>query len=192
MAKIKKQRSMRSRSQWRVWLEKNHATEEELWLIFYKKHTGKAGLVYEDAVREALCFGWIDGILKRIDDEKHTIRFSPRRKRSVWSERNKKRVGELINEGRMTEHGMVKIREAKKNGQWDNAAVQRPVPDVPPELRKALARNKATQRTFDSLAPSYRKRFIYWVAIAKRDETRRKRVKEVVALLAENKKLGLK
>lgn len=192
MAKIKKQRCMRSRSQWRAWLEKNHATEDELWLIFYKKHTGKAGLVYEDAVREALCFGWIDGILKRIDDEKHTIRFSPRRKKSIWSEPNKKRVRELIKEGRMTEHGLAKIEEAKKNGRWDNAAVQRPAPDVPPELRKALARNKAARLFFDSLAPSYRKHFIYWVAMAKRDETRRRRVKEAVVLLAENKKLGLK
>jgi uncharacterized protein YdeI (YjbR/CyaY-like superfamily) len=183
---------MRSRSQWRAWLEKNHAAEEELWLVFYKKHTGKAGLVYEDAVREALCFGWIDGILKRIDDEKHTIRFSPRRKKSIWSESNKKRVRELIKEGRMTEHGLAKIEEAKKNGQWDNAAIQMLAPDVPPELRKALARNKAARDFFDSLAPSYRKHLIYWVAMAKRDETRRRRVKEAVALLAENKKLGLK
>ena len=138
MAKIGKQRCMRSRDAWRAWLQKHHATEDELWLIFYKKHTGKAGLVYEEAVQEALCFGWIDGIRKRIDDEKHTIRFSPRRKRSVWSEANKKRVRQMIKEGRMAEAGLAKVKEAKKNGQWDSAAVQPPTPDVPPELNPVL------------------------------------------------------
>ena len=79
-------RHFESRDQWRAWLAENYGKANELWLIFYKKHTGKVGLAYEDAVQEALCFGWIDGILKRIDDEKHTIRFSPRRKtRSIWS-----------------------------------------------------------------------------------------------------------
>jgi len=124
MVEVGKQRCMKTRSAWRAWLQKHHATADELWLILFKKHTGKAGLVYEDAVREALCFGWIDGILKRIDDEKHTIRFSPRRKNSVWSATNKKRVAKVIAEGRMTEAGLAKVKEAKRNGQWDNASVQ--------------------------------------------------------------------
>lgn len=192
MVEVGKQKHMKTPGQWRAWLQKHHATEPELWLVLYKKHTGKAGLVYEDAVREALCFGWIDGILKRIDDEKHMFRFSPRRKRSVWSQKNKKRVARLIAEGRMTQAGLAAVKEAQRNGQWDNADVQRPTPDVPPELTRALARNDAAKHHFERLAPSYRKQFIGWIASAKRDDTRGKRVAEAVQLLAENKKLGMK
>ena len=192
MAKTGKRQRMRNRDQWRAWLQKHHATESERWLIFYKKHVDKQGMAYEDAVREALCFGWIDGILKRIDDEKHTIRFSPRRKRSVWSQRNKERAREMIEEGRMTPAGLAAIEQAKRNGRWDNAAVQRPTPDAPPELDEALARNDKAREYFAGLAPSYRRHFIYWIATAKRPETRRKRVAEAVQLLAENRKLGMK
>jgi len=173
-------------------LELNHATERELWLILYKKHTGKAGLDYEGAVEEALCFGWIDGIVKRIDNEKHTIRFSPRRKRSIWSEPNKQRAGKLIAEGLMTPAGMARINEARQNGQWYNAAVQKPTPDVPVELTAALAKHRRARAYFENLAPSYRRQFIWWIATAKRDETRQKRVAEALELLAENRKLGMK
>jgi uncharacterized protein YdeI (YjbR/CyaY-like superfamily) len=192
MAKIGKQQTMRSRCQWRAWLEKNHASEKELWVVFYKKHTGKASVTYDEAVEEALCFGWIDGIIKRIDDEKHMRRFSPRRRNSVWSELNKERARRMIAEGRMTEAGLAKVAEAKKNGRWDSAAAPRPEPQVPPELRKALAENARARRHFENLAPSYRKYFVYWIATAKREETRRKRTAEAVELLAQNKKLGMK
>jgi uncharacterized protein YdeI (YjbR/CyaY-like superfamily) len=192
MVEIGRQRCLRSRRQWRTWLEKHHADEEELWLIFYKKHTGKKGLVYEDAVQEALCFGWIDGILKRIDDEKHTIRFSPRRRKSIWSPTNKKRVAKLIASGQMTKAGLAKIEEAKRNGQWDKADLLGPEPEVPSELTKALASSKKAQQNFANLAPSYRRQFVWWVASAKRDETRRKRVSEALRLLRENKRLGMK
>jgi uncharacterized protein YdeI (YjbR/CyaY-like superfamily) len=192
MVEVGKQRCMKTPNAWRAWLQKHHATEQELWLVLYKKHTGKAGLGYEDAVREALCFGWIDGILKRIDDEKHTIRFSPRRENSIWSATNKKRVAELTTEGRMTEAGLAKVKEAKRNGQWDNASVQRPIPDVPAALVQSLAGNRMAKRHFEALAPSYRKQFIWWIASAKRDETRDRRVGEAVRLLTENKKLGMK
>lgn len=192
MVEVGKQRCMKTLNAWRVWLQKHQATEQELWLVLYKKHTGKVGLAYEDAVREALCFGWIDGILKRIDGEKHMIRFSPRRKNSIWSATNKKRVAELITEGRMTEAGLAKVKEAKRNGQWDNASVERLIPDVPAVLVQALAGNRTAKRHFEALAPSYRKQFIWWIASAKRNETRGKRVAEAVWLLAENKKLGMK
>jgi uncharacterized protein YdeI (YjbR/CyaY-like superfamily) len=185
-------RSMRSRDQWRAWLAENHATATEMCLVFYKKHTGKPGLTYIEALEEALCFGWIDGIVRRIDDEKHTIRFSPRRKNSIWSEQNKKRVSRLIEEGRMTEAGLAKINEAKTNGQWDKAAVREDTTLVPPELTAALAKNAKARHSFEKLAPSYRRRFIYWVGVAKREETRQKRVVEAVRLLASNQRLGIK
>jgi len=187
-----KQRCLRTPQAWRAWLEKHHTTEQALWLVLYKKHTGKARLVYEEAVREALCFGWIDGIRKRIDDETHMIRFTPRRPNSMWSPSNKKRVAQLIADGRMTEAGLAQVREAKRNGQWDKADVPRPVPDVPAELVEALARNKTAQRHFDALAPSHRKQYIGWIAGAKREVTRAKRAAEAVQRLAGNEKLGMK
>ncbi|HSV98951.1 MAG TPA: YdeI/OmpD-associated family protein [Sedimentisphaerales bacterium] len=184
-------RSFKNRDAWRAWLTENYATTESLWLVFHKKHTGKAGLTYDEAVEEALCFGWIDGILKRIDDEKHMNRFCPRRKNSVWSERNKERVGRMIEAGRMTEAGLAKIREAKENGQWDKAAEREDVSAVPTELAEALATDARAGQNFERLAPSYRWQFIQWVGSAKREETRRKRVAEAIAMLRENKRLGM-
>jgi uncharacterized protein YdeI (YjbR/CyaY-like superfamily) len=187
-----KRQGFKGRDEWRAWLAENHATAQEMWLVFYKKHVGKPGLTYLEALEEALCFGWIDGILKRIDGEKHTIRFSPRRKNSIWSEHNKKRVARLIQEGRMAEAGLARIREAKANGQWAKAVVREDVTIVPPELTAALAENARARDNFEKLAPSYRRQFIYWISDAKRDETRRRRVAEVVHLLARNERLGMK
>jgi uncharacterized protein YdeI (YjbR/CyaY-like superfamily) len=191
MTEMGRGRSMRSRGQWRTWLVENHAAATEIWLVFYKKHTGRPGVAYVEAVEEALCFGWIDGIVKRIDDEKHTIRFSPRRKNSIWSELNKQRVGRLIEAGRMTEAGLAKVDEAKANGQWDKAAQREDPTLVPPELTAALARNAKARQSFAKLAPCYRKQFIYWVASAKRDETRCKRLAQAVRLLSCGKRLGI-
>jgi len=184
-------RAFRNRDMWRTWLAENHATAQSLWLVFYKRHTGKAGLTYDEAVEEALCFGWIDGILKRIDDEKHMTRFCPRRKHSIWSERNKERVRRMIEAGRMTEAGLAKIRQAKENGQWDKAGEREDVTIVPAELTEALAKDERARSNFESLAPCYRKHFIGWVGTAKRQETRRKRVAEAVRLLRENRRLGI-
>lgn len=192
MAKVGKQRCISSRRQWRAWLAKHHAAEEELWLVFYKKHTGKVGLTYEEAVQEALCFGWIDGIRKRMDDEKHTIRFSPRRRNSMWSPTNKKRAAKLIASGLMTDVGLAKIKEAKRNGQWEKADLSVPDAEVPAALAKALAGSKKAQHNFANLAPSYRKQFIWWIASAKREETQRKRIDETLRLLKEDKRLGMK
>ncbi len=189
--KIGKQLYMQSRVEWRAWLEKNHADEKEIWLIHYKKHVHKPSVTYEEAVEEALCFGWIDGILKRIDDERHTIRYSPRRKRSIWSPSNKARVERLITQGLMTEAGLAKIREAKENGEWVRASVQEEPASTPPDLRAALASNKKAKHFFDQMAPSYRKQFIWWVTSAKRKETRQRRIRETVKLIAQNRRLGM-
>lgn len=110
---------MASRSSWRLWLERNHDTEKEAWLVFYKKHMGKLDVTYDEAVEEALCFGWIDSILKRINDEKFVRRFTPRKPESKWSELNRKRATKMVNEGKMTKAGLELIIEAKKRGQWN-------------------------------------------------------------------------
>lgn len=107
--KMNKTLYVTNRDDWRAWLNKNHKTEKEVWLIYYKNHTGKPTIPYDVAVEEALCFGWIDSIVKRIDDERYMQKFTPRKTNSNWSELNKKRVKKMIKEGRMTEAGMAKI-----------------------------------------------------------------------------------
>jgi len=180
------------REQWRDWLSKNHATKTSIWLIFYKKETSRSTIEYEAAVEEALCFGWIDSIIKKIDAVKYARKFTPRSDKSRWSALNKKRVNKMIKEGRMTEVGLAKIKAAKKTGLWDKDARPQISLDIPPEFAKALARNKKAKETFDKLAPSYRKHYIGWITIAKKPETKKRRIAESIALLEKGQKLGLK
>jgi len=186
------------RKQWRAWLREHHASETEVWLIYYKKHTGKPRVPYDDAVEEALCYGWIDSTVRRLDDERYMQKFTPRNPRSVWSKLNKERALKMIKARRMTRAGRVRIEDAKKSGAWDRAdepAQASPAARtdaVPPELKRALAANKAAARNFDNLAPSYRRQCIDWFLNAKREETRRKRLKEIISLLSKNKKMGMK
>jgi uncharacterized protein YdeI (YjbR/CyaY-like superfamily) len=181
-----------SRGRWRKWLEKNHNRSDGIWLVFYKKHSGKPTLEYDDAVEEALCFGWIDSTIKKIDDEKFVRKFTPRKPGSNWSELNKKRVGILIKQALMTDAGLVRIKDAKKSGEWDKPDRPGISLEIPPELKRALAKNKKAKAFFDQLAPSYQKQYLGWVLIAKRPETRARRVAESIALLEKGKKLGLK
>ena len=146
-----------SRDDWRAWLEENHATATEAWLIHYEKHTGKPGLSLNEAVEEALCFGWIDGVLKPIDEEKFALRYSPRKKGSVWSETNKRRVAKLIKQGRMIEAGLAKVREAKASGEWHAATLREDTTNIPEDLRQALKANSLARHNFDRLAPSHKR-----------------------------------
>jgi uncharacterized protein YdeI (YjbR/CyaY-like superfamily) len=106
---------------WRTWLEANHATEQDVWLMIHKKHAGTPSVTLQEAMQEAICFGWIDSSMQPIDDERYALRFTPRRKTSNWSERNKGWAAVLIEQGRMTEAGLAKIQEAKQNGSWEKA-----------------------------------------------------------------------
>jgi uncharacterized protein YdeI (YjbR/CyaY-like superfamily) len=180
------------REQWREWLSKNHAAKAGIWLIFYKKGTSKPTIAYEAAVEEALCFGWIDSIIKKIDAEKYARKFTPRSDNSNWSALNKKRANKMIREGRMTEAGLARIKAAKKSGLWDKDPRPQISLDVPPEFAKALALNKKAKENFDKLAPTYRKHYIGWMAIAKRPETKKRRIAESITLLKKGHKLGLK
>lgn len=188
-----KQVHVTTRSQWRRWLAENHDKEEKgIWLVFYKKATGRPSLEYEESVEEALCFGWIDSVIRRMDDDQYCRKFTPRRNTSKWSNTNKKRVAKIIKEGRMTEFGRAKIEAAKRSGRWERDP--RPVmnSDIPQELAEALARNRKAKDFFEKLAPSHRKHFVGWIVSAKRPETREKRIKESLALLARGEKLGPK
>jgi uncharacterized protein YdeI (YjbR/CyaY-like superfamily) len=179
-------------AEWREWLKTNHMTSAGVWLIFYKKETGKPSLDYDGAVDEALCFGWIDSIIRKIDDEQYARKFTLRNDNSKWSELNKKRVETLIRDGRMTEIGLAKIEAARLNGQWDKQDRPKIQFELPPEFEAALNGNEKARRFFDQLTPTGQKEFIVWVATAKRQETRDKRIKESIQLLDKGQRLGLR
>jgi uncharacterized protein YdeI (YjbR/CyaY-like superfamily) len=181
-----------NRHEWRQWLEQNHNAAQEVWLIYYKKHTGKPRVPYGEAVEEALCYGWVDSIVKRIDEETYAQKFTPRKDSSQWSESNKKRVEKLIREGRMTEAGLAKIKAARRTGKWEKPVTGRQEFVMPPELIEALSINKEAGENFNKLAPSHRRQYIGWIASAKKEETKKKRVKEAIGLLEQNQKLGMK
>src|SRR4030065_625910 len=178
-----KQLYVTNRDEWREWLSENHVAEAGIWLIFYKKETSRPTIAYEAAVEEALCFGWIDSIIKKIDAMRYARKFTPRSGKSKWSPLNKKRANKMIKQGRMTEVGLAKIKAAKKMGLWDKDLRPRISLDIPPEFAKALARNKKAKGNFDKLAPSYRKYYIGWITAAKRLETKKRRIDESIALL---------
>jgi uncharacterized protein YdeI (YjbR/CyaY-like superfamily) len=174
--------------QWRDWLTKNHDMANEAWLIHYKKHTNKGGISYDQALEEALCFGWIDGKMQSIDEEKYKIRYSPRKVRSVWSKINKEKAEELIESGKMTDAGLVKVEEAKKNGYWDSAYTNRNIEKLPVDLRDALMQEKDAWYNFQRFANSYRNNYIGWANGAKSEDTRKRRIGEVVKRSSMNKK----
>jgi len=182
---------IKDRIEWRKWLEKNYDSVKEIWLIYYKKHSGKPRIPYDDAVEEALCFGWIDSLVKTIDDEKYMQKYTPRKKSSIWSEHNVNRCKKMIKEGKMTEAGMQLIDEAKKNGKWEKAYSTKKMFDLPEEMANALNKNKSARENFNNFAPSYRNNYIHWVLSAKREETKNKRIKEVVKRSVLNQKPGM-
>jgi uncharacterized protein YdeI (YjbR/CyaY-like superfamily) len=181
-----------NRNAWRAWLESNYATKKEVWLVYYKKHAGKPSIPYEDSVEEALCFGWIDGVIKRIDDERCARKFIRRRSRSRWSESNKTRAEKMISEGRMTEAGMARVDDAKKSGEWFKSNTVPKNVMIPAFIDEALAKNKKASENFYKLAESYKKLYVRWISSAKREETRLRRLEEAIDLLEQNKKLGLR
>jgi uncharacterized protein YdeI (YjbR/CyaY-like superfamily) len=175
------------RDQWRKWLEKNHEIKNEVWLLYYKKHAGKPQVPYNDSVEEAICFGWIDSIVKRIDDEKYVRRFTPRKNTSNWSESNKKRAKKMIEEKKMTEAGLKKMNF--QNRESESSKEEKLV--IPSYMRKAFAAGDVWEN-FCNLALTYKKQYVGWIASAKREKTREKRLEEALRLLKENKKLPLK
>ena len=177
---------------WRNWLKENCDKEKEVWLIFYKKNSGKPTIDYESAVEEALCYGWIDSIIKRSDDEKYVRKFTPRNDNSKWSELNKKRVEYLISSKRMTKFGLTKVQVAKRNGQWDKPDRPNLTFEMPEIFQTALNQNKKAKDYFNTLPKSQQKLYLGWIVTAKRQETKDKRVKEAINLLEKKEKLGLK
>lgn len=243
-----------NREEWRAWLTEHHRSRTEIWLIYYKKNSGRPRIPYDHAVEEALCFGWIDSIVKAVDDEAFVQKFTPRRDGSRWSPLNRQRLRKLIRDGRMMEAGLAKVAGAKLGEKpaaksakadtdipravkqaltphpraWKNfrsltpsrqrayirlmmdprtaetrkAQVRRAVTlleqntgdlkDLPRFLKQALMAHPKAWETFQSLAPSHRRQYVGWIMHAKQEETRGRRLREAVALLEQNRKLGLK
>ena len=151
----------------------------QVWLLLHKKHVEEPGVSYDEAVEEALCWGWIDGLTKAWDERSYAVRFTPRKPGSVWSESNVARVGRMIAEGRMTPAGMALVEEAKRRGTWDQATSGR-LDVTPPDLEAALAGVPAAAARWEEWPASTRRQYVYWVLDAKRPETRARRIGEVV------------
>jgi len=176
--------------QWRDWLDEHHACESEVWLVFYKQHTGIASIDYKDALDEALCFGWIDSLIKRLDDRRFARKFTPRKADSRWSDVNRKRYAELKAAGRLKPAGI-------ERPPTDRGSAPRPpkleLPSrLPSYIQAALRTNASARRHFEALSPEQQRRYIAWIVSAKREETRLRRLKEAIRLLASGKELGLK
>jgi uncharacterized protein YdeI (YjbR/CyaY-like superfamily) len=179
---------VKSCEQWRKWLARNHDSESEVWLVFHKRHTNRPCIAYHDALDEALCFGWIDSLIKRLDDDRYARKFTPRKADSRWSAVNRKRYAELEASGRLTSAGLKRAPTGRSYTQ-----ASRPVQSgIPGYIRQALKSRPAARKYFESLAPSYVRMYVGWIDSAKRHETRTKRLNEAIELLAAGKKLGLK
>lgn len=179
-----------TREKWRAWLEQHHATATEVWLVYYKKHTGKPRVLYDDAVEEALCFGWIDSIVRKLDEDRFAQKFTPRKDHGTWSALNLDRMKRLIANGRMTLAGLAKFeptrQSAPKPQRFEIGA------EIPAFIAEALQAHPAAAENFHRLAPSYRRSYIGWIIHAKKEETRQRRLQEAIEKLERNEKLGLK
>lgn len=179
------------RNEWRTWLENNHKTCSEVWLIHYKKQSRKKSVNHFDAVEEALCFGWIDSKLKKIDEERFILKYSPRKPKSVWSKINKENAEKMIASGKMTKTGLDKIKEAKKNGLWDIAYTNKVKERIPSDLKQALLADSKAWDNFQHYANSYRNMYCGWVKDAKTNKTRKRRIAMVVERSRYKKKPGI-
>jgi uncharacterized protein YdeI (YjbR/CyaY-like superfamily) len=172
----------------RNWLETNHNTASELLVGFYKKNSGRPSITWPESVDQALCFGWIDGIRRTIDDVSYSIRFTPRRRGSVWSSINIKRVEELTKEGLMKPAGIQAFQARKENKSGIYSYEQRKAElDAPYE--KKLRQNAAAWKFFQAQSPTYRKMVYWWIVSAKKEETRLQRLEKLIQLSAKSQKL---
>lgn len=183
----------KDRKAWRNWLQKNYDRSQGIWLIYYKVGKSKPRLPYSEMVEEALCFGWIDSLPRKLDDERSMLLFTPRKPKSVWSDINKERVELLIKNGLMTNAGLVKIEAARIDGSWDTLKASNHAANtnqLPNDIMLAFKRKKAALTNYKSFSPSVRKQFMFWIDSAKTPETRAKRIAQTVLMSEANKKPG--
>lgn len=184
-----------SREEWREWLAAHHADTDGVWLIYAKKGTGQASVSYEESVLEALAYGWIDGLVRSIDETWYKRRFTPRSPTSHWSPSNKRRVAALQRQGRMTPAGQALVDAAKENGWWDrptDAVKTAPLTRPTPAFQEALDAHPAAHEAFRRLTPGRQRTYIRWIAAAKREATRARRIGEALEHLERGRELGMK
>ena len=181
------QLEVRTRAEWRRWLQRHHATSPGVWFVFHKAHTGRAGVRYDEAVEEALCFGWIDSVSHRLDDDRYLQKFTPRRPGSRWAESNLERVRRLEAAGLMTPAGLAHFTGAESRPALSPVSAA-----VPAELKRALAQNSRAAARFAELPPGYVRTSMRWINSAKRADTRARRIAEFVAVTARGERIGVK
>jgi uncharacterized protein YdeI (YjbR/CyaY-like superfamily) len=177
---------VQDRQRWRRWLEKHHASSPGVWLVFCKGRTAAKSILYEDSVRDALCFGWVDSLIKRLDDNWYARKFTPRQPKSKWSDANRRRWAELNAAGLLAAAGLAAAPTSK------TYAAGPKIPELPDYIVKGLQGNPVAWRFFQSLASSHRHEYVRWIHSGKREETRERRLQKSIALLARGQKLGLK
>ncbi len=178
----------RTRDRWRAWLDTHHGSETEIWLVFHKRHTGTPSVDYMEALDEALCYGWIDSLIKRIDDDTYARKFTPRKPGSKWSAVNRKRYAELAKAGRLAPAG--KARSPETGSRY---AAKPTVPDqIPAAIAKALKASPAAWTFYQTLTPREQRMYFGWIHLAKQDATKQRRLAEAIRLLTKKQKLGLK
>jgi len=183
-----KPRFFKSPSDFRQWLAPNYAKAKDLWVGFYKKSSGKPSITWPESVDEALCFGWIDGVRKRIDDQSYMIRFTPRKPTSIWSAVNIRHAQRLVNEGRMRPSGL-KAFEARKENRSGIYSYEQRSPELEAKYAAKFKRNKTAWKFFQAQPPSYRKTLNWWVVSAKQEETRIKRLEKLIEASAHGQRL---
>jgi uncharacterized protein YdeI (YjbR/CyaY-like superfamily) len=177
-----------TREEWRAWLDAHHATDKEIWLVSYKRHTGKLRVAYDDAVEEALCFGWIDSLVRRLDDERMAQKFTPRKAGSGWSPSNVARFQRLVAAGRMTAAGLAHEPTVKtKLAPVDNR-VAGDLASLPAAIARGLKRNPAAWKNFLAMTHTQRGLYVRFIDAAKREETRARRLADVISRLEKNQK----
>ena len=177
---------VRTRAQWRAWLAKHHKASRGVWFVFHKAHTGVKCVRYEDFVREALCFGWIDSLLRRLDDDRFALKATPRRPTSKWSDINRRRWAELRKAKLLKPAGLAAAPT-------ENRYAPKPtIPELPGYIRKAIKSSRGAWAFFQKLPRGERRNFVVWIHVAKRPETRERRIRDSIALLRAGKRLGLK
>jgi uncharacterized protein YdeI (YjbR/CyaY-like superfamily) len=175
----------RTPDQWRKWLAGHHDSESEVWLIFHKRHTAQPTIAYEEAVNEALCYGWVDSLIKRIDDDRYARKFTRRTADSRWSTANRQRYARLQEAGRLAPPGLNRPPTARSGD------APRPT-ETPEYVAKALRKSPAAWKNFENLPPSHRRMYVAWIDSAKREETKLRRLEQAIGMLEAGKKIGLK
>jgi uncharacterized protein YdeI (YjbR/CyaY-like superfamily) len=177
----------KTRAAWRKWLELNHTQTMGIWLISYKKASGKPRLEYDASVEEALCFGWIDSKPQKLDEERSMLWFAPRKAKTGWSVLNKERVSRLIKQGLMADPGLIKVKLAKKDGSWFLLDAVDAL-TVPPDLLAALVKMPEAKVHFDAFPKSVKRGILEWIQNAKKPETRSKRIEETATMASKNER----